>query len=167
MYLMASDLLSAAGYAQYEISNWARPGFECRHNLQYWRNLPYIGLGPGAHGYADGVRYSVLISPQRYIKALGEGNDDYAYPHSPATDQAVVIDRAGEIAETLIMGLRLTQEGIEREAFRQRFGADLLDVHPAEIDKYAALGLLDVDKTRVRLTEHGRLLSNVVFRELV
>jgi oxygen-independent coproporphyrinogen-3 oxidase len=167
MYLLASDTLGAAGYAQYEISNWSRPGFECRHNLQYWRNLAYIGLGPGAHGYADGVRYSVLISPQRYIKALGEAKGMYRYPHTPATDQAVEIDRDGEIAETLIMGLRLTQEGIERETFRQRFGADLLDIHPAEIEKYEALGLLHVDDVRVRLTERGRLLSNVVFRELV
>ncbi|MEP7291035.1 MAG: radical SAM family heme chaperone HemW, partial [Chloroflexota bacterium] len=114
MYELASDLLRAHGYEQYEISNWSRPGYPCRHNLQYWHNDDYIGLGPGAHGYADEVRYSVLLSPQRYIRALNEASEGCEYPRSPALAEAVQVDRAGQIAETLIMGMRLTQEGIPR-----------------------------------------------------
>jgi oxygen-independent coproporphyrinogen-3 oxidase len=72
MYELASEILPQHGYEQYEISNWAQPGRECRHNLQYWLNLPYVGLGPGAHGYANGVRYSVILSPQRYIRLMEE-----------------------------------------------------------------------------------------------
>ncbi|MEP6988869.1 MAG: radical SAM family heme chaperone HemW [Chloroflexota bacterium] len=167
MYDLATDMLGGAGLAQYEISNWSKPGLECRHNLQYWRNLPYPGVGPGAHGYADGVRYSTILSPQKYIKVMKETQNNFVYPRTPATDQAVVVDRDSEIAETLIMGLRLTQEGIDRETFRQRFGEDLLDVHPETIARYEKHGLLYVDDKVVRITTKGRLLSNMVFRDLV
>ncbi len=167
MYDLATDMLGGAGLAQYEISNWAKPGLECKHNLQYWRNLPYPGIGPGAHGYAGGVRYSTILSPQRYIKVMKEAKNDFVYPRTPATDQAVVVDRESEIAETLIMGLRLTQEGIDRNTFRQRFGEDLLDVHPETIARYEKHGLLYVDNEIVRITTKGRLLSNMVFRDLV
>ena len=167
MYNLASERLAAAGYRQYEISNWALPDHACRHNLQYWRNQPYLGLGPGAHGYAGGVRYSVLISPQRYIRAMQDGDTECEFPRTPATDQYTVIDREDEIAETLIMGLRLTDEGIEREVFRGRFGVDLLDIHGETIAKHARYGLLDVDDRRVKLTGQGRLLSNMVLRDLV
>lgn len=167
MYEFASEILASEGFEQYEISNWAQPGRECRHNLQYWLNLPYVGLGPGAHGYANGVRYSVILSPQRYINLLAENTADYEFPRSPATEQAEIISREGEISETLIMGLRLTQQGIERRTFAERFGADLLDIHGGTIQRFADYGLLSVDDERVRLTQDGRLLSNVIFRELV
>lgn len=167
MYELATERLRASGYEQYEISNWSLPGYACRHNLQYWHNDDYVGLGPGAHGYADGVRYSVVLSPQRYIKALNEDEGRYEYPHSPATAEATLVDTAGKISETLIMGMRLTQEGIPRAAFAERFGRDLLDVHGDVIRKYAGHGLLSVDDERVRLTDAGRLLSNMIFREFV
>ena len=167
MYELASELLARHGYDQYEISNWSLPGRECRHNLQYWLNLPYVGLGPGAHGYANGVRYSVILSPQRYIKLMEEDTRQHEFPYSPVTDQAEIIGRDGEISETLIMGLRLTQRGIDRHIFAERFGADLLDIHGGTIQRFADHGLLSVDDERVRLTEPGRLLSNVIFRELV
>ncbi|MCC6805153.1 MAG: radical SAM family heme chaperone HemW [Anaerolineae bacterium] len=167
MYELASDLLGAQGYEQYEISNWARPGHQCRHNLQYWHNDPYVGVGPGAHGWAGGVRYSTVLSPQRYIRLLGEAEGAYPFPRTPATAEAVTVDRAGEISETLIMGMRLTREGISRPGFVERFGVDLLDVHGEVIQRYTDRGLLSVDAERVRLTDAGRLLSNVVFREFV
>jgi len=168
MYELASELLREHGFEQYEISNWARPGHECRHNLQYWHNDDYVGVGPGAHGYADGVRYSTVLSPQRYIKLLNEAqNESYEYPRTPVTAEAVVVDRVGQISETLIMGMRLTQEGIPRAEFIGRFGADFLDLYRDVIRKYEGYGLLSVDDQRIRLTEAGRLLSNVVFREFV
>jgi oxygen-independent coproporphyrinogen-3 oxidase len=167
MYERASAVLAAHGYEQYEISNWSLPGRQCRHNLQYWLNLPYVGLGPGAHGFANGVRYSVLLSPQKYIRALREANGSYEFPYSPATDTATVVSRDAEISETLIMGLRLTQRGIRRPEFARRFGVDLLDLHGGAIRRYAEHGLLNVSDDRVRLTEQGRLLSNMIFRELV
>jgi oxygen-independent coproporphyrinogen III oxidase len=168
MYEQATVLLAEAGYAQYEISNWSKPTRECRHNLQYWYNLPYIGLGPGAHGFAGGVRYATVLAPQKYIRALmNDSAEAYEFPYTPAIDQAVVVEADDEISETLIMSLRLTREGVNRAAFAQRFGADLLTIHPDTIDEYAQRGLLYVDDERVRLTEQGRLLSNLIFRELV
>lgn len=167
MYDLATDVLEAAGYEQYEISNWSKQGYACRHNLQYWHNLPYPGVGPGAHGFAGGVRYSTILSPQKYIQAMAGAADHYRYPRTPATDQAVVVDRDTEISETLLMGLRLTQEGIRRAVFRERFGQDLLEVYGDVVHKYTAYGLLYVDDDVVCLTRRGRLLSNTIFREFV
>lgn len=167
MYDLATEMLGAAGYVQYEISNWAKPGRECRHNLQYWRSWDYLGLGPGAHGYANGVRYSVILSPQRYIKGLSEAAGECPYPLTPVMDEAATLTREAEIAEALIMGLRLTNEGVSRAAFLARFGADLVDLHRDVIDKYVGYGLLTVDDERVRITSQGRMLSNMIFRELV
>lgn len=167
MYELATERLNRAAYEQYEISNWAKPGRQCRHNLQYWRNWDYIGLGPGAHGWAGGVRYATILSPQRYIKAMQEIGEEYPYPHTPATDQPVMVERGDEIAETLIMGLRLTREGISREEFRARFGVDLLELHGEVINKYVQHELLYVDDDVVRITTKGRLMSNMVFRDLV
>lgn len=167
MYDLADALLSAAGYEQYEISNWSKPGYECRHNLQYWRNLPYPGLGPGAHGFVEGVRYWTILSPLRYVKALRCDHSQLDFPRTPATDQAVVVDRETEIVETLLMGLRLTGEGIQRRVFQERFGADLLDLHGDVLRRHADAGLLTIDDHHVKLTRRGRLLSNVIFRDLV
>jgi oxygen-independent coproporphyrinogen-3 oxidase len=167
MYELATTVLARAGYSQYEISNWSRPGYTSRHNLQYWRNLPYIGLGPGAHGFADGIRYSTLLAPQRYIKVMESESSHHDFPCTPATEHAVMVDRAGEIAETLMMGLRLTQEGIRRRTFFQRFGVDVLELHAPLIERFVGYELLYVDDEVIRLTQRGRLLSNVVFRELI
>jgi oxygen-independent coproporphyrinogen-3 oxidase len=167
MYDMAGDRLAAAGFDQYEISNWARPGRPCRHNLQYWRNLPYVGLGPGAHGYAAGKRYWVLRSPQRYIECLTGDLTSMPFPLSPAVEDYVELERHDEIGETLMMGLRLTKEGIGRDAFVSRFGVDVGELYAESIDKLVAQGLLEVNAQRLRLTSRGRFLSNAVLREFV
>lgn len=167
MYEAATSELALHGLEQYEISNWAAPGHQCRHNLQYWRNLPYLGLGPGAHGFANGIRYSVELSPQRYIRLLSNVDENCSFPLSPAVAEHTVLERKDEIAETLIMGLRLTQEGIQRDAFQQRFGDDITTIFPEVIAKYQKHGLLDVDKTCMRLTKEARLVSNMILREFV
>jgi oxygen-independent coproporphyrinogen-3 oxidase len=170
MYDVATETLDGAGYVQYEISNWAKPGHQCQHNLQYWRNLPYIGLGPGAHGYAAGVRYDTVLSPHRYIKLMTQntqGNSQLAFPRTPATNHAVIVDKTNEIAETLMMNLRLTHEGVSRSNFYQRFGVDLVELHHDTLYKFERYGLLHIEADAVRLTQQGRLLSNAIFRELV
>ncbi|MGQ9887078.1 MAG: radical SAM family heme chaperone HemW [Aggregatilineales bacterium] len=172
MYELATDLLAEARFTQYEISNWSKPGYQCRHNLQYWRNLPYLGMGPSAHGYAGNKRYAVVLAPLHYIKALANSESHtkaFPFPLSPAVDEdmVVTVDRINEITETLLMGLRLTQEGVERARFHARFGVDLMDVHGATIERFAEHGLLEITEQRVRLTRSGRLLSNSLFRELV
>jgi oxygen-independent coproporphyrinogen-3 oxidase len=113
------------------------------------------------------VRYSTILSPQRYIKLLQEDVKSFEFPYSPATDQATVVDLPTEITDTLLMGLRLTQEGINRQAFRKRFGVDLADYHQPLIERFVKQGLLYMDEQVVRVTQKGRLLSNLIFRELV
>ncbi len=168
MYEYAASQLSRQNYQQYEISNWCRDGKTCRHNLQYWRNLPYLGLGAGAHGYAGGCRYSTIAAPQRYINALTTPkHGDFPFPLSPAAAKSTEVTRGADIYETIMMGLRLTREGIERERFQSRFGVDFLALFGEPAEKLVALGLLCVNQQRVRLSERGILLSNAVIRELV
>ena len=166
MYLLADELLMRNGFVQYEISNWSRPGHACRHNLQYWRNLPYLGFGAGAHGYAHGQRYSNVLAPSAYIERLNAGSPT-TFPLSPALQQSTTIELDDEIGETMMMGLRLTEEGVALAAFAQRFGQPLDERFGREIRQLTARGLVEITDGRLRLTRDGRLLGNQVFREFV
>ncbi len=168
MYESAAEALASQGYAQYEISNWCRPGRQCRHSLQYWRNLPYLGLGAGAHGFAGGYRYTTIAAPARYIAALADSTAfDAPFPLTPAVAKSTRLDAAAELYETIMMRLRLTGEGIDRARFQRRFGQDFAVMFPQAIEKLSALGLLVVTDSNVHLSERGRLLSNAVIREFV
>jgi len=176
MYEWASETLEANGYEQYEISNWARkdssskiqdsnPQLACRHNLQYWRNLPYLGFGAGAHGYADGYRYSDVLAPTAYIERM-KGEPE-PFPFSPAMREKIPVTRADEMGEMMMMGLRLVKEGVRDADFRGRFGVGLEERYAKELQMLTAKQLIDWDGERVRLTHGGRLLGNMVFREFV
>jgi len=172
MYELAAAKLSAAGYQQYEISNWAKEPaaiWGSQHNLQYWRNQPYLGLGAGAHGYADAARTVNVLSPQAYIGRFEDGNTDRAlqFPRTPATSSVTLIDRETEISETMMMGLRLTDEGVSDHVFQARFGRSLGDVFGDEIESLIKLGLLTWNANALRLTPRGRLLGNQVFMHFV
>ncbi|MDX2077449.1 MAG: radical SAM family heme chaperone HemW [bacterium] len=167
MYELATEQLNRAGYEQYEISNWAKAGYACRHNLQYWHNTPYIGLGPGAHGFAGGVRYATILSPQRYITAMNEEGGNYDFPRTPAVIDARQVTQAEDISETLMMCLRLLKEGVSLSEFKKRFATDLLGLHGKTFEKFEGYGLLEVTPEHVRITEKGRLLSNMIFREII
>ncbi len=174
MYEVASERLAQAGYVQYEISNWARLGtlgefLACRHNLQYWRNLPYLGFGAGAHGYAGGMRTANVPAPAAYIQRCMKG-DPQPFPRTPATLDATPVDRENEIAETMMMGLRLVQEGVSNAGFTQRFGIRLEQLFAKQIGELTRKGLLEwgnEGQDMLRLTSKGRLLGNQVFVEFV
>lgn len=168
MYELVTDMLSAQGYEQYEISNWAKVGYVSRHNMQYWLNLPYLGFGCGAHGFAGGIRYSVLRSPQRYIQILqNKLPDNLDFPLSPVIEEFTKISYDDEIAETLMTNLRLLSTGLSLADFEMRFGQNLLSLKGEIIQKFVNYGLLALDKDRLRITRQGRLLSNAIFRELI
>lgn len=167
MYEWASGRLAAAGYGQYEISNWAKPGYESQHNMQYWRNLPYLGLGPGAHGYAGGKRYQTVRAPRRYIEALQGTSEDAAFPITPAVEHAVDVSREDEIAETIMMGMRLLQEGISLSRFEARFGVSLLKLRGDVIAEFEAQGVIERTHDTLRLTPAGRFVSNRILRDLI
>jgi oxygen-independent coproporphyrinogen-3 oxidase len=158
MYEHAEEVLARAGYVQYEISNWALPGRECRHNMTYWQNYPYLGFGAGAHSFADGSRYYNVYSPDEYVRRMTRGESPVA-----AIER---IDRAAEIGETMIMGLRLCR-GVSFQDFERRFGVSLAQVYGAQIREMIDLGLLEKDDRAIRLTARGRLLGNEVFERFL
>jgi len=162
MYEWAEGRLEAAGYEHYEISNWARPGHRCRHNLTYWHNEPYLGLGAGAHSSFLGFRFANVASPRQYIRRMEEV--DPARPSLPSGPLAELLplDPSREMAETAILALRLG-EGLDGRAFQRRFGLPPEEVWGPQIRELAAAGLLDVGNGRLRLTPRGRLLANEVF----
>ncbi|MEL6268615.1 MAG: radical SAM family heme chaperone HemW, partial [Chloroflexota bacterium] len=167
MYDIATAVLANNGFGQYEISNWANPGHESRHNLQYWYNAPYLGLGPGAHGYAGGVRYHNIRSPHKYIKALHDDRADWQFPLTPVIAESTEVSRDDEISETIMMGMRLLHEGLSLAGFEHRFGVSLLDIRGDVIARYEQQGGLTLTDDRLLLTERGRLVSNRILRDLI
>ncbi len=171
MYEWLDQTLAAEGYRQYEISNWSLPGRNCVHNLQYWRGLPYLGLGAGAHGYAGGVRYSNVLRIKTYIeRMIAPRPDDLSFPLTPAVVDHHRQSRQDDISDFMITNLRLTRQGVSLQEFRDRFGVPLEDVYGGEIKELAGLDLLEWQGTppaRLILTPRGRLLGNRVFMGFV
>jgi oxygen-independent coproporphyrinogen-3 oxidase len=177
MYEWASETLEAAGYVQYEISNWAKPDHECLHNLQYWRGLPYLAFGAGAHGYANGYRYSNALRIKTYIERLANyelRNTHYEFPLSPATVNQHKQTTQDDMSEFMMTGFRLTQEGVSENEFQVRFRKPLREVYQNEIEELLKLGLIESKTSEffensevLRLTQRGRLLGNQVFMRFV
>jgi oxygen-independent coproporphyrinogen-3 oxidase len=174
MYDWACERLSGAGFQQYEISNWARrmsdgSSSSCRHNLQYWHNAPYFGFGAGAHGYIQGYRTANVLGIKAFIQRCLE-SENCQFPVGPAAAQALPIDRWTEMQETMMVGLRLTDEGVSARSFLERFGETLNDMFGKEILALLKVKLIEwaePDGDRLRLTQHGKLLGNYVFRQFV
>lgn len=170
MYEKADAMLTQSGYLQYEISNWAirREGrlWVCQHNLQYWLNEPYLGFGAGAHGFVEHLRTANVRSIRAYIERL-QTPAQLPFPLTPATEQTQTIDPLTEMQETMMMGLRLTQEGVSRQRFEQRFHRSIEEVFGPTIASLVNLGLLEWRGERLCLTQRGRLLGNRVFMEFV
>lgn len=181
MYEFACETMRAAGFRHYEISNWAQPGMASRHNLIYWQNSFYLGVGPGAHSFLPGIRFADLKSPRDYVRRAGaleatsltkaswvDGAADVvrALETAGVVGSSEEIPRALEMAETMMMGLRLDQ-GVGNREFQSRFGQTLSATYPREIRYLCELGLLAEDDDGIRLTERGRLLGNEVFGRFV
>jgi oxygen-independent coproporphyrinogen-3 oxidase len=154
MYALVVSKCEAAGLAQYEISNFSRPGFESRHNLTYWANDEYFGFGVSAHRYLDGVRTSNLRSLKRYMH-------DYM-----ADETREVIDYQTRAKEAVFLGLRL-RSGIDLALFKERYGVDLEDLHCNKITRLKEGGFLELSDGHLRLSQQGVLVSNLVMSELV
>ncbi len=184
MYEYAEEFLGHNGYVHYEISNWALdngqlstdhlPSFACKHNLQYWRSLPYLAFGAGAHGYANGYRYSNALRIKTYIDRLtdiDEQTSTLAFPLSPATVNQHKQTLKDDISEYMLNNLRLVDAGVAESDFRLRFGSGLLDVYPKEVEELIRNGLLEKKTSEnsevFRLTKRGRLLGNQVFVRFV
>ncbi|MEW6458088.1 MAG: radical SAM family heme chaperone HemW [Bacillota bacterium] len=158
MFHLTREVLTGAGYEHYEIANYARPGRECRHNLIYWRNEPYLGFGPAAHSFWNGRRTANEKEPPAYAARLSAGELPVAESETP--------DARNEMAETMFLGLRLLR-GVERARFERRFGRDPEAVYGPEIAWLHARGLLAVEPDRLRLTAGGLALANLVFERFL
>jgi oxygen-independent coproporphyrinogen III oxidase len=185
LYELALARLNAAGYVHYEVSNWAKPdqivrdsaqalnpGYAARHNLLYWHNQEYIGIGPGAHSHLRVVggddeaggevvshRWSNRKPVPGYVKRMMAGQ--------PVVDMEEVLSPRVSMGETMMLGLRLVREGVPFAHFAELHGDDLRTVFAPEIARLQTQGLIELDEQRVRLTERGLLVGNQVFAEFL
>ena len=183
MFEWSRDRLARAGYRHYEVSNWARPGRECRHNLVYWRNGDWLGIGAGAHSHLAGERFAAAASPSRYIALVDEAaqvrlsTSSGRAVNKPVRPEPVEgraldtmlqltfhepADIAREMAETVILALRL-REGLDLAAFTRRFGVELESVFAAPLRETLGLGLTEVVDGRLRLRDSAVLLGDEAF----
>ncbi|MBQ11349.1 MAG: coproporphyrinogen III oxidase [Planctomyces sp.] len=176
MYHYAADLMEQEGYQHYEISNWCLPGFECRHNLCYWLNQPYLGVGPGAHSCLGTFRFWDISSPGTYIKAANDWSANNSPPVVELTEEVLesvfpvdhqeYIDPETFCAETMFLGLRLL-EGMDLAEVSEQVGIDLAQRYASEISDLTELGLLEQVGPRLRLTKPAHLIANQVFTRFV
>ncbi len=155
MYEVMLDRLAAAGYEQYEISNFARPGFESRHNTKYWRLEPVYGFGVSAHSFDGRERYANARDTAAYVDSIRESE-------SAETSRETI----NAESEFIFLGLRLTR-GIDLAVFETRFGKDLLSTYRDEINRLTDADLVEISDGRLKLTRKGMLFSNEVFAEFV
>jgi oxygen-independent coproporphyrinogen-3 oxidase len=158
MYEYADERLQAEGYENYEISNWALPGHQSQHNLTYWRNLPYLGMGAGAHSFFGRRRFSTVLNPQEYIRLLNRQQRPEA--------ESETIEPAQEMSETAFLGLR-TAMGLHLPTFEQRFGVSFTHFAGQRLRLVEEAGLLEQKEGWLRLSKRGRLLGNEVFLRLL
>jgi oxygen-independent coproporphyrinogen-3 oxidase len=170
MYAAAIDRLGAAGYIHYEISNWARgegepawesPRLAAAHNLIYWRNQPYLGLGAGAFGTHNGQRWMNVKRPQSYVERIERGQ---GLGLAQAEESVERIDRTIAMQEHMLLGLRLVREGVSLAGFETRFGVSLTEAYPEAVTTGLERDLTEwidaPDGRHLRLTKAGRFLAN-------
>ncbi|MEL3974174.1 radical SAM family heme chaperone HemW [Rossellomorea oryzaecorticis] len=158
MYELLIDTMAKYGINQYEISNFAKEGYESKHNLVYWDNNEYYGLGAGAHGYINGVRYSNYGPLKKYMDPINEGRLPTIQEHT--------VTREEMMEEEMFLGLRKV-DGVSKAAFTEKFGCSIESVFKPSLEEMQNRKLLLVDDERVALTKQGRFLGNEVFQSFL
>ena len=172
-YIHAESALAKNDYIQYELSNWSKEDYSCTHNLQYWNNLPYLGLGPGAHSFYSNTRFSNLKSPTQYIKLIHqwilESNDKPFLHHlqnNPLIADFEVIPKNISMAEYMFLKLRLNK-GITNDEFHSIYHDRFTNVFAKELPSLFEQNLIFWNKNNLCLTKKGRLLANEVFTSFI
>ncbi len=155
---LTATLCQQGGLAQYEISNYARLGYECRHNINYWQNGPYLALGAGAVGCVDGRRQQKTCDPRRYCEQIESGQS--------AVQEEECLERTASFRETVVMGLRMTC-GVSKTQLQQRYEMDLHDYYGDTLIRLVNQGLVEMTTSHLRLTARGRIFANQVMAKLV
>lgn len=158
LYQIAIEAASRRGLAHYEISNFARSGRQCRQNLTYWHNKPYLGIGPAAASYIDATRRTNESDLTRYLEAIAAGVEPPC--------QSERLGRRATMGETLMLGLRLI-EGVDRNEFQQRFGLDPIQAFPRSIDRYCRQGALIVTDDFIRIAPDALFVADTVLADIV
>ena len=174
MFEWTREYLAGQGFNHYEVSNWARPGQECRHNLAYWHNAEWLGLGAGAHSHLFDWRFADAASPSRYISSVNETASLSAPARrAKATGQPILDamrqvtfreaeDREREMSETVVLALRL-RHGLSLAGFEQRYGQSLEDVFAPNLKETLSLGLVEIADGHLRLREEAVMLGDEAF----
>lgn len=172
IYKATEEILAGYGYHRYEISNYAKDGYECRHNLGYWERKEYLGLGLGASSLIDECRFHNTEDMKKYLEFFEKSTSDPA-GLSNSTDclsgireEVESLSREDQMEEFMFLGLRKT-EGISMNEFCKAFDRDIFEVYGPQIRKMEEQGLLIVQDGRIRLTERGTDVSNYVFSEFI
>lgn len=158
MYRWAINFLEENGFEHYEIANFARPHKRSMHNLIYWQNQPYLGIGAGAYSFLKGYRYINFKDPVKYIQEVMNGK--------LPIDQGEKLSLKKRMIETIILGLR-TKDGVSYKKFLKRFKVDMNSIFHQQINKLINLRLLLKDDYKIKLSKKGIFLANIVFREFV
>lgn len=161
IYKMTQTMLKDAGYIQYEISNYAKPGYECRHNCGYWTGTEYLGLGLGASSYIEGTRFEQTDNLKAYLTGYSAGTDCV-----PERKNSHRLSKEECMEEYMFLGLRLCA-GVSRKEFAKRFGVDYEAVYGEVTERLLKQGLLQALGESLSLTERGRDLSNRVLAEFL
>ncbi|HZS93327.1 MAG TPA: radical SAM family heme chaperone HemW [Chloroflexota bacterium] len=159
MYRRACDELRAAGFVHYEVANWSRPGFAARHNLAYWRNHEYYGIGVGAHAYLKPYRTENERRVKRYLEVISGGATAVVERETVGPDE--------ELSESVMLGLRLLREGLDLAETRRRFGRDLVTERAEDINRLASRGHLIRKDERLFLSESAVPVANEIWALLV
>lgn len=170
MYQMAMEMLADKGFRQYEISNWAKERKDnldarCRHNLNTWRYQPYFGFGAGAHGFIGHTRTMNIGTIPEYLSRMESPAGMW-----PAAEEVETLTVWEEMQEWMMVGLRLTDEGVSQQEFLQRFGFTCRQLFNKQLQRcfdFQLLEMFDENEDRIRLTPRGKLLGNQVFMEFV
>lgn len=171
MYELADRLLLENNFECYEISNYFKvdkvTNFRCQHNLQYWHDQPYIGLGAGAHGYLGDIRYENVSGISEYMNLI-KNADINELEKSPVVKMEIETDKFTAMQETMMLGLRLISEGISISEFTNRFQVSPLEIFSKEIKYLENNRLIEIyEQDIIRLTKNGRLLGNQAFLQFV
>ena len=172
MYLYARESLASAGYHHYEISNWSLPGRACEHNVVYWENGPYLGVGPGAHSRLGDYRFWTILSPRDYNNKAAAWADAGVMPVNELVEDALQavptlggwehLSQEITCSETMFLGLRLL-DGLRLSKASARAGVDLAKKFQAPIQECIQLGLLEQDGDCLKLTKPAYLIANQAF----
>ncbi|MFR2316201.1 radical SAM family heme chaperone HemW [Terrisporobacter sp.] len=158
MYEYTIDYLKSHGYNQYEISNYAKDNFECKHNVLYWKCEEYVGIGASASGYFNGIRYNNICELDNYEKMILEGEKPIEWEEK--------LSIKDEIEESIFLGLRMN-EGIQISDFKEKYNFDFEKEYKNEIEKLSKMELIEIDNNLMKLTQKGREISNSIFVEFI